>query len=247
MSAWRPATSTAASEATPDIDVYVAVVVRLDQRETVLDLIISAPVGERLAARPFQAHDVKEFVGPRVALVLVGDEIAVASELLLLGARDHIERDAAFRELVERRELAGQHRGGHKSGPVGDEDPKAFGHVCRMMADQQRVGSVGVEREQRPIEACIFMRLGDGPDVVRIDDRPAAGDNLRGIAVTEKSDELDGHVMPFRIGVDRDDDREGARPVQPPVSFRRGSERCGWNRSGEGRGGLRSSAAASGD
>jgi len=47
-----------------------------------------------------------------------------------------------------------------------------------VLADLQAIRRVGVEGEQRAVEAGVFMRLGDGLDVVSIDDRAAARDDF---------------------------------------------------------------------
>jgi hypothetical protein len=66
-----------------------------------------------------------------------------------------------------------------------------------MLADHQRIWGVGVEGQEGAVEAGIFVRLCDGRDVVRVDDRPAARDYFRGIVVADKTDELDRRLVPF--------------------------------------------------
>ena len=58
----------------------------------------------------------------------------------------------------------------------------------------QAVGRVRVEREQRAIESGIFMRLGDGLDVIAIDDGTAARKDLRRIVIADEADEFHGHL-----------------------------------------------------
>jgi hypothetical protein len=174
-----------------DVDVDVALAIGLDLRERVLDLIMAALVGEGLAARPFLSDNIEEFVGARVALVLVNDEIAVAHQFLRFGAGDDIDGDTALRELVERREPTRKHGRRSEAGAVRDEDAEPLGHARGVLADLKTVGRVGMEGEQRAVEAGIFVRLCDRLDVVAIDDGSAARNDLRGIVIANEPDEFD--------------------------------------------------------
>jgi len=63
--------------AAADEDRNAFAAIGLHLREAVLHLIIFALIGERLFAGPFGSNHIQEFAGPRIALVLVVDDVAV--------------------------------------------------------------------------------------------------------------------------------------------------------------------------
>jgi hypothetical protein len=50
-----------------------------------------------------------------------------------------------------------------------------------------------VEGKQRAVEPGIFMRLGDRLNIVAVDNRTAARDDLGGLVIADEADEFDGH------------------------------------------------------
>ncbi|MGX1320668.1 hypothetical protein AB7M17_004121 [Bradyrhizobium sp. USDA 377] len=65
--------------------------------------------------------------------------------------------------------------------------------VQNVLGDLERVRRRRVERQQRPIEPGIFMRLRHRLDVGRVENRPLAHDGLGRIVVADEADELDRH------------------------------------------------------
>ncbi len=173
-----------------DIDVDL---MRLHLREAVLDRVESAVVVERLAARPFQPHHIEEFAGARVAFVLVSDGVAVAREFALLAAGNDVDRDAAGIERVEGGELPCEHGGRGETRTLRDEDAEPLCDARGVLADLQTVRQVGVEGEQRAVETSVFVGLADRLDIIAINNRTAARNDLGSFIIADEADEFDGH------------------------------------------------------
>ena len=165
----------------------------LHLRKAVLDLVIFAVVIERLFAGPFGTDDIEEFAGPRVALVLVVERVAVLPQFGGVAAGDDVKRDASAGKLVEGGKLARQQRWRRKPRPLRDHDLELSGDAEHMLADLKGIRRRRVKRQQRAVEAGKLMSLCDRLDVGRIEDRAGPHDGLGGIVVRDVSDELDGH------------------------------------------------------
>ena len=167
----------------------------LHLRKPLFDLVIFAVVIERFFAGPFGAKDVEEFAGPRVALVLVVERVAVLAQFGGIAAGDDVKRDAAAGELVEGRKLARQQRRRGKARPLRNHDLEFPGDAENMLADLKGVRRGRMKRQQRAVETGKLMRLCDRLDVRRIENGAGPHDGLGGVIVRDKSDELDGHDM----------------------------------------------------
>ena len=108
--------------AAADEGVDAAGMVRLHLRKALLDLVIFAVVIERLLAGPRGADDVEEFAGPRIALILVVERVAILTQFAGVAAGDDVKRHAATGKLVQRRKLAREQRRRGKARPLRDHD-----------------------------------------------------------------------------------------------------------------------------
>ena len=95
-------------------------------------------------------------VGAAVARVVVA-VVAVAPLIGVAAARDHVHREPAARELVERGELARRHRRRDEARPVGEQDAEALGVSERVGGDDEAVGGVRVVADQHPVEAGLLV------------------------------------------------------------------------------------------
>lgn len=78
---------------------------RLDRREGILRLIVSAGVIERRFTGPDLAHHIEELVGARVALIML-QVVAVLALLDVVTTADHMHRQATIEQMFKRRQLA---------------------------------------------------------------------------------------------------------------------------------------------
>src|SRR5207237_6927174 len=86
---------------TADEGVDAAGMMGFHLRKALRDLVVFAVVIERLVAGPFGAHDVEEFAGPRVTLVLVVERVAVLAQFVGVAAGDDVKRRATAGKLIE--------------------------------------------------------------------------------------------------------------------------------------------------
>jgi hypothetical protein len=138
----------------------------------------------------------KIFVSPSVTFVLA-DEAAVLTQFLVAAAGDHMQRDTAASEHVQRRELpSGEGRGG-EAGPVRDQQAEAAGHRGRMPGHEDALRRRRVKRHQRPVEPAFLMNAGSLLDMRGIQHWPLCRDDLRLQPRANIADEFNTHDPAF--------------------------------------------------
>ena len=157
--------------AAADEGVDAAGMIGLHLRKALLDLVISAVVIERLFTGPFGAHDVEELAGPRVALVLVVERVAILAQFNRVAAGDDVKRHAAAGKLIQRRELARQQRRRGEAGPLSDHDLELPGDAEHVLADLERIRRGRMKRQQCAVKAGKLVRLCHRLDVSHIENR----------------------------------------------------------------------------
>ena len=163
---------------------------RLDGREGALEAIVLPGIVEGLRTGPRCLDHIEVFARAGIALVL-GEEVAILPEFLIVAAGDDVNAGPAIGEMIEGGELAGGDGRGSEPGPVGDHQIDALGHRSRISRNLLAFRRGGMEGDEKAVEAAIFLRLGESPDVVAIDDRSLGGMSLRLVVGADKANELD--------------------------------------------------------
>jgi hypothetical protein len=126
-------------------------------RDHVLEAVEPALVVERLRGRPHLAHHLEVLGGPQVPFLL-GREVALALLVGIAVAHDHVQRDPATRELVERGHRPGRERRRHDPGTMRDQ----VGEPFRMRGGEARhvepFGRRRVVPDQHVVEAGGLVR-----------------------------------------------------------------------------------------
>ncbi|MCY1541300.1 hypothetical protein D9M68_769840 [compost metagenome] len=137
------------------------------RRRGALEAVEAAVEVHRCGGSPDRAQCAQVFVGTRIALVVV-EVIAVAPEVFVIAAADHVQGQPAIAELVERRQLAGCQRRSNHAGAVGQEDPQPLRGGRDEGTDHRSLGGIAEVTHQHTVEARVFMGLGELPDESRI-------------------------------------------------------------------------------
>ncbi len=190
MSACLPATSIAASDEPPKYTGRCGDWIGLTVEKALLEAVVLPLIVERCRRCPGCLDDIEVFARAGVALVL-GEEVAVLLEFLIVAAGDDVHAGPAVGEVIEGGELAGRDGRRREAGPVRDHQIDALRHRGRIGRDQLAVRRGGVEGDEEAVEAAVFLRLGEGPDVVAVDDRSFRGMGLGLVAGADEADELD--------------------------------------------------------
>ena len=178
-----------------EVDRQVGLLRGPHRRGGALEAVELAAVVDRAVGGPDRAQHLEVLVGAAVARVVV-EVVAVASLIGVAAARDHVHREPAARELVERGELARGDRRRDEPRPVGEQDAEALGVGEHVGRDDEAVGGVRVVADQHPVEAGLLVHARELARVGDVDDGPFGRLRLRGGARGDHADELDRNPMP---------------------------------------------------
>ena len=109
---------------------------------------------------PRSVHHVEPFRCARVAIVVLVEFHAVLFRFLGPPGRNHIQRNAAVRDVVNIRGLLGEQRGQMKRGPHRDHQLERFGD-----GGERGGGGPGVERRRVDALDVVQIQLGDEREV----------------------------------------------------------------------------------
>jgi hypothetical protein len=162
---------------------------RLHIREGALKAVVPPGIVKGRLAGPGRFHHIEIFARAGVALVL-GQEVAILPELMIIAAGDDVNAGAAVGEVIESGELAGGHCRCGKARAMRDHQVDALGDRGSISRDVLAFRGCRVECDKEAIKASVFLRLGQGANVVAVDDRSLGGMDLRLVLRADKANEL---------------------------------------------------------
>src|SRR5208282_5374754 len=150
--------------------------------------------------RPDTAQHFHVLVRARVAFVM-RKQVAILPLVVIVSARDHVQREAAATELIQGRELARRQRRCDETRPMREHQAELFGHRSDVGPDHKAIGAVAEISDQDAVEAALLMGLREAADVVHIDGGSLGRMNFRGGLGADHADEFDAHRTSLSGGV----------------------------------------------
>ena len=136
----------------------------------------SATLAETLTMGGFEVEE-RRPVAPPFTRIVVG-EIPISRLLCVVAPSDDVDCSAPPAQVIQGGELPRRHGGGHKAGPVREQELQPARDRGRMRADQKAIGRMRKIPDQHPVKPGVLVYPGGLGNDRGVEGRAGRGHDL---------------------------------------------------------------------